>query len=264
MSTGFRFIKNVSLDSIVAELGTMSPENIKKNEKVTSRLQKDKNGDYQETFYTWDGYSTSVGDYRVLVEKGSALYSGQNNPNDGKQKSLGFRIKLLKRGRVIKTFKGNDNTITGIYECVNAKAKEYENKKREEDSIYFNTIIERLTSQTPDCWERYVENWESVPKNIRATSFFHRLELYSTRIEGLEVILEEKTTQIGDLVGGDGSPIPYPYSDPSVDYRMKLLTDGKITKVFEGNDYTHFISSSIQILREYHKKQQYQKQAQLN
>jgi len=38
MSTGFRFIKNVSLDSIVAELGTMSPENIKKNEKVTSRL----------------------------------------------------------------------------------------------------------------------------------------------------------------------------------------------------------------------------------
>lgn len=264
MSTGFRFTKNVSLDSIAAELETRGPENIKKSEKVTSRMWGNDEKGFQETFYTWEGYSTSIGDYSVLIEKGSALYTGQNNPDNCKQKSLGFRIKLLKGKRVVKTFKGNDDEVMNVYECINAKVKEYEDKKRKKDSIYFNSVIERLTSQTPELWERYVKNWTSIPKNMRATSFFHGLEAYSTKIEGSEVVLEEKTTQIGDLVGGCGDPIPYPYSDPSVDYRMKLLTDGKITKVFEGEDYASFISSSIQLLRGHHKEKQEQRQAQLN
>lgn len=260
MSAGFRFTKNVSLDLIVAELETIHPENIKKSEKVTSRMQGDDEKGFQETFYTWEGYSTSIGDYSVLIEKGSALYSGQNNPDNCKQKPLGFRIKLLKGKRVVKIFKGNDDEVMDIYECIDAKVKEYEKKKREEDSLYFNSVIKRLTSQTPDCWEGCVENWTITPKNMRATSLFHRLERYSTKIEGLKVILEEKTTRIGDLVEGCGDPISHPYSDPSVDYRMKLLTDGKITQIFEGEDYASFISSSIQLLREYHKE----KQARLN
>ena len=196
-------------------------------------------------FYTLRGYSVSVDDYEVFI--------GQSMKDDfdknEQEKILGFRIKVSKKGRIIKKTLDDSNKIKNIYETLDARFKEHEEKKKKKDHINFTSVLESIaTKKQLKDWKKHEEEKVSIPKNLRATSYFYHCENYLTKIDGQIIILQEQETQIGD-VDMLGLPYPHPYSPPIIDYRMKIMEEGKIVKVFEGEDYAHSISLLINCLR---------------
>lgn len=236
--------ENISLEKIVKKLETISIEDIRKKEKITSKWKSEKEG-FGEVFYTLSGYSVSVDDYEVFIGQST---KDDFNKNE-QEKFLGFRIKVSQKGKIIKRTLDNSDKIKDIYETLDIRFKEHEEKNKKEDHIYFTSVLDSIvTKKQLKYWKEYEEEKVSIPKNLTATSYFYHSENYLTEINGQIIILQEKETQIGD-VGMLGLPYPHPYSPPVMEYRMKIVKDGKIVKVFEGEDYTPSISLLINCLK---------------
>jgi len=229
---------DLSLENLIIQLEVQPPEKFQRTDRITS------SGIHKvtlaETFYTWEGYKTNLDIFKVFLEKGSA--STHRPSYKGVNKQLGFRIKVLDKGKVIQNLKENtrENKIKSLYEIIDTKVKAYKVIKKEEDFKLFQEIEQELLSQIPNSWEG--KGGSKIYKNARETGCFYSIGNILTQSKKFKVIITQEITQIADNIG-ELILLPHPFTPEICSYKMRIFEKGKLYKTFSGKEYDSRINS---------------------
>jgi len=100
------------LETLVNKLKAKSPEEYKRTCKYRS-------GPVMKPDYFFTTYSTILGNYKYVVEQKKVKYPEELSASVGLSR-ITYRIKKLKRDRIVKTFDGN-GLIKKLFETIDAK-----------------------------------------------------------------------------------------------------------------------------------------------